>query len=398
MPVAVGAMAALAKAGGAETDFRVSLGEIGAVALGTGDAGEGTPARSAVAGGAAPGPEAAVSADTGRSAGKVASAPGGKDAAPPSGKVAAAPSGKDVLPVLHSEVTGGVASDKPRAHTGLARAGVSAKEHGGSSAVKKTGDDIPIADSSSVPGSCALAVPASCVADTPAEPLAAGETAAEAPVGSAGGTAGQRPVAQARVQAAAGSKAPGGERFHPVNDEGAGSTDSAARPAGAPVELAGGVKVADGTSAETVAVAGKEHAGNVSLSAIGVTHAPPAEVVGGAVHDPHALPSRESQAPAAVAEPVPAADWPGEAKTLSATPQVLEVGVASGTHGWLRVRAELGHGRRSGGVRGRVVRGRGQGAAPRAAGARRVPGARAGGRGVGGRLGNRRTRTGLKAA
>ena len=43
----------------------------------------------------------------------------------------------------------------------------------------------------------------------------------------------------------------------------------------------------------------------------------------------------------AVAEAAPAA-WAGEARTLTSTTQVLEVGVASGTHGWLRVRAELG--------------------------------------------------------
>ena len=52
-----------------------------------------------------------------------------------------------------------------------------------------------------------------------------------------------------------------------------------------------------------------------------------------------------------VPEPAPVAtsnDMPGwgggEARTLTATSQVLEVGVASGTHGWLRVRAELGGG------------------------------------------------------
>ena len=32
----------------------------------------------------------------------------------------------------------------------------------------------------------------------------------------------------------------------------------------------------------------------------------------------------------------------GDAHTLTATPQALEVGVATGTHGWLRVRAEIG--------------------------------------------------------
>jgi len=32
---------------------------------------------------------------------------------------------------------------------------------------------------------------------------------------------------------------------------------------------------------------------------------------------------------------------PGETRTLAASPNSLEVGVANGTHGWLRVRAEL---------------------------------------------------------
>ncbi len=39
-----------------------------------------------------------------------------------------------------------------------------------------------------------------------------------------------------------------------------------------------------------------------------------------------------------------AAPQPEDARTLTATAQVLEVGVASGTHGWLRVRAEMGSG------------------------------------------------------
>jgi hypothetical protein len=42
--------------------------------------------------------------------------------------------------------------------------------------------------------------------------------------------------------------------------------------------------------------------------------------------------------PKAVQEPVQDSDI----KTLIATPNVLEIGIASGTHGWLRVRAELG--------------------------------------------------------
>lgn len=43
------------------------------------------------------------------------------------------------------------------------------------------------------------------------------------------------------------------------------------------------------------------------------------------------------------AEPASAAQ-PGDARTLSSTPLTLEVGVSTGTHGWLRVRAEMGDG------------------------------------------------------
>ncbi len=41
------------------------------------------------------------------------------------------------------------------------------------------------------------------------------------------------------------------------------------------------------------------------------------------------------------AEPLQATQ-PGDVRTLASTPQTLEVGVATGTHGWLRVRAEMG--------------------------------------------------------
>ncbi len=46
---------------------------------------------------------------------------------------------------------------------------------------------------------------------------------------------------------------------------------------------------------------------------------------------------------AAEAAPAPALQT-AEVRTLAATSQVLEVGVASGTHGWLRVRAEMASG------------------------------------------------------
>lgn len=52
----------------------------------------------------------------------------------------------------------------------------------------------------------------------------------------------------------------------------------------------------------------------------------------------------EAQLPVAVDLPPASSQQPGDTRTLAATPQVLEVGIASGTHGWLRVRAELGSG------------------------------------------------------
>ena len=42
---------------------------------------------------------------------------------------------------------------------------------------------------------------------------------------------------------------------------------------------------------------------------------------------------------------------PDEVKTLAATPNVLEVGLSDGTHGWLKVRAQVGAG--GGGLRPR---------------------------------------------
>lgn len=50
-------------------------------------------------------------------------------------------------------------------------------------------------------------------------------------------------------------------------------------------------------------------------------------------HGPHPPPDAPS--------PSPQPEQPGDARTLAATPNSLEVGVANGSHGWLRVRAEL---------------------------------------------------------
>ena len=64
-----------------------------------------------------------------------------------------------------------------------------------------------------------------------------------------------------------------------------------------------------------------------------------------------ALPSSPAAAAATVGLPVQTETAggvslidPGEVRTLSATPQRLEVGVATDTHGWLRLRAEMGSG------------------------------------------------------
>ena len=69
--------------------------------------------------------------------------------------------------------------------------------------------------------------------------------------------------------------------------------------------------------------------------------------IGGTVHGAHgavaattsAAKTAEVTASAKVADTSTAGT---DLKTLVATPNVLEVGIASGTHGWLRVRAELG--------------------------------------------------------
>ena len=54
-----------------------------------------------------------------------------------------------------------------------------------------------------------------------------------------------------------------------------------------------------------------------------------------------------------------------EARVFEASTHALEVGFASGTHGWLRVRAELDPGGRGRGTGGRGQRGRGGGPATR---------------------------------
>lgn len=67
-----------------------------------------------------------------------------------------------------------------------------------------------------------------------------------------------------------------------------------------------------------------------------------------AAHSGTRLPTREATGeglPSNVASPAPASMTliQDESRVLQATPGALEVGVANGTHGWLRVRAELGH-------------------------------------------------------
>ena len=155
-------------------------------------------------------------------------------------------------------------------------------------------------------------------------PVNVGEVQVQAPAGGAGGSG------KATKNAGVSGSVRGTGREAKKVDEGVQAAAKAG-PDTVALQAGGGVvAVKEGTAA----VGGQGGVGTAAVASVGpvASHAGVTGVAGAKV----------AASVEAVTTPAQGGAQGPEVKTLAATPNLLEVGIESGTHGWLRVRAELG--------------------------------------------------------